>query len=183
MSWTIENVGKRSARLVKHHLIPVIMEITASIVGRRSITQIEMTLNLSIRLLHQRRTSLKRTLKISTYLLRRYEKLKENNSELSFLSDEEIDRKLETDKLIMKPFTKKEMSTSPHSKTTKYNFDEIQPKKKSSRSLNNKDRRKQDKTHSRKQIWFEISGAKSLMDSNPGYYQSLKANFLQYPNP
>lgn len=84
---------------------------------------------------------------------------------------------------MMKPVTKKEMSTSPHSKNLKYNFDEIQPKKKSSRSVNNKDRRKQDKTHSRRQIWFEISGAKNLMDSNPGYYQSLKDNFLQYPNP
>ena len=26
-------------------------------------------------------------------------------------------------------------------------------------------------------------GAKKLMDANPGYYQSLKHNFLEYPNP
>jgi hypothetical protein len=99
------------------------------------------------------------------------------------LSDDEIELKLETDGLMMKPISKKEMSTSPHSKNHNYNLDEVKPKKKPSRSLNNEDIRKNDKLLSRKYIWFEVSGAKKLMNSNPGYYQSLKDNFLQYPNP
>ena len=35
----------------------------------------------------------------------------------------------------------------------------------------------------RREVWMDKCGAKKLMDANPGYYQSLKNNFLEYPSP
>lgn len=111
-------------------------------------------------------------------------KLSVSNSELSFFeSDDEGERRSRSNALVLNTKQKKENSTSPHSNIHKNSFDKISPKKKSSKSVNDKKRGKEGETKSRKEIWMDKCGAKRLMDSNPGYYQSMKDNFLEYPNP
>jgi hypothetical protein len=75
----------------------------------------------------------------------------------------------------------KDNSTSPHAAIHKNSLDQIAPKKKGSKSVNDKKKFKDVQT--RKELWMNKCGAKKLMDANPGYYQSLKNNFLQYPSP
>lgn len=49
--------------------------------------------------------------------------------------------------------------------------------------MNTKLKRAQNTKKTRKDLWMGKWGAKGLMDSNPGYYKSLKENFYEYPNP
>lgn len=85
---------------------------------------------------------------------------------------------------MVKPLPKKDKSTSPVPSGHKNSFDNIIPKKKPSKSVNDKSSRSGDGCmKTRKEIWMDKCGAKRLMDSNPGYYQSLLDNFLEYPNP
>ena len=128
--------------------------------------------------------TLKKRLRSTRFSSIEYKRLNANNSELHFVqSDDDRSRKSRSNAIVVKPVTKKENSSGPHSSGHKNSFEQLPTKKKSSNSVNDKSPIKSTNKKSRKEIWMDKCGARALMDSNPGYYQSLKDNFLDYPNP
>jgi hypothetical protein len=66
-------------------------------------------------------------------------KLSVNNSEFHFIeSDEDRSRKSRSNAIVVKPVTKKENSSGPHSSDHKNSFEKLQTKKKRSNSVNDK---------------------------------------------